>query len=167
MRGATSPKGEREGSTAKVSVGVFAEDLAVGTVLQLGTHPITQDEIVEFAEQWDPQFFHTDPERAADEGPLGGLVASGLHTVSVYQRLTVLARTEPWHVIGGTGIDDLRLRRPVRPGDVLQGTATVSDQRLEPERRRGLITCAGRLTNQTGREVLSLTMAAYLIMRPM
>lgn len=166
MRSAISSVSGNESSPPETSVGVYAEDLVVGTILRLGAHPMTQDAIIEFAAQWDPQFFHTDPERAAAEGPLGGLLASGLHTLSVYQRLTVLARTEPWHLIGGTGINDLRLRRPVRPGDVLEGTTTVSDQRLEPERRRGQITFAGRLTNQTGQEVLSLSMAAYLIMRP-
>ncbi|WP_433955113.1 MaoC/PaaZ C-terminal domain-containing protein [Janibacter indicus] len=165
MRGATTPKGEREGSTAEVSAGVFAEDLAVGTVLQLGTYPMTQDAIVEFAEQWDPQFFHADPERAAAEGALGGLLASGLHTIAIYHRLTILARTEPWHVIAGTGLDDVRLPAPVRPGDVLTGTTTVTRQELDPQRGRGLITFAGCLVNQADRTVLTLVMSAFLTMR--
>ncbi|KRF19426.1 hypothetical protein ASG90_20650 [Nocardioides sp. Soil797] len=145
---------------------VYAEDLTPGLVLELGSHTMTEAEIVDFASQWDPQFFHTDPERAACEGQLGGLIASGLHTLSVYQRLSILARTEFWHVIGGAGLRDVRFRRAVRPGDVLTGRSVVEELTLEPERQRGLAAFAGELTNQHGKPVLQLVMSAYLVSRP-
>ena len=148
------------------AVGLYAEDARVGVPRDLGSYTVTEAEIIEFASRWDPQFFHTDTERAAAEGALGGLIASGIHTMAIYQRLEITSRTEHWHVIGGTGIDNLRLRRPVRPGDVLTGTTTVTDRLLEPERGRGLLTFAGELTNPTGENVLSLSMTAYLHTRP-
>jgi acyl dehydratase len=145
---------------------VYAEDLTPGRVLELGSYTMTESEIVDFASHWDPQFFHTDPERARREGRLGGLIASGLHTLAVFQRLSILARTECWHVIGGAGLDDVAFLSPVRPGDVLSGRSVVADLVLQPERQRGLVTLAGGLTNQDGTSVLRLTMSAYLAARP-
>lgn len=146
--------------------GFFAEDAEPGRVRQLGTHELTDEEIVDFATRWDPQFFHVDAERSVSEGMFGGLIASGIHTVGIYQRLEVTSRTEPWHVIAGKGIEQLQFRRPVRPGDVLSGTTTITDRHLDTDRRRGLVTLAGELTNQAGEVVLSLTMEIFLRMRP-
>ncbi len=61
----------------------YGEDLAVGTVYQLGTHTVSEAEQLDFAAQWDPQDFHTDADAAA-AGPFGGLIASGIHTLSIY-----------------------------------------------------------------------------------
>lgn len=149
------------------ATGRFAEDAPVGEVRDLGSYEVTEREIVDFASRWDPQFFHTDPDRATSEGAFGGLIASGIHTVAIYQRLEITSRTDQWHVIGGTGIKDLVLRRPVRPGDLLTGRSEIVDRRLEPERRRGLLTFAGQLVNQSGDLVLSLRISAYLHMRPL
>lgn len=145
--------------------GVYAEDLQVGTTWQLGEHEVTTGAIIDFASQWDPQFFHTDPERAERDGALGGLIASGIHTIAIYQRLEIACRAQHWHVIGGTGMENLRLRRPVRPGDTLSGHTTVHDSRLEPERGRGLVTFAGELRNQRAEVVMTLCLSAYLLMR--
>lgn len=148
-----------------VTAGQFAEDALIGVVRPLGSYEVTEQEIIDFASRWDPQFFHTDPERAAAEGAFGGLIASGIHTVAIYQRLEITSRTDLWQVIAGTGINDLVLRRPVRPGDVLTGTSKLVDRRLEPDRRRGLLTFHGQLTNQHDALVLSLQLSAYVHMR--
>ena len=54
----------------------FFEDYEEGQVLQLGPIKVEQEEVIEFARRYDPQFFHTDPERA-QESIYGGLIASG------------------------------------------------------------------------------------------
>ena len=146
---------------------IHAEDLAEGQVLELGTHAFTEDEIITFASQWDPQYFHVDPVRAEAESRFGGLIASGLHTLSVYQRLSVLARRIPWNVIAGAGMEDVALLRPVRPGNVLRGRTVVEGIQLQPDRQRGLVTFVGELTNQDDKPVLRLTMTAFLAMRPL
>lgn len=145
---------------------VHAEDLEPGLVLQLGSHTVTEPEIIEFASQWDPHYFHVDPERAATESRYGGLIASGLHTLSIYQRLWVLGRRDEWNVIAGSGIDGVRLLRPVRPGDVLTARSEVRAVRLEPERQRGHVTFGGRVVNQHDKAVLELELDAYVAMRP-
>ncbi|HWJ67858.1 MAG TPA: MaoC/PaaZ C-terminal domain-containing protein [Nocardioides sp.] len=141
---------------------VHAEDLTPGQVMQLGSHTVSESEIIDFATQWDPQFFHVDPARAAAESQFGGLIASGLHTLSVYQRLWVASRTQPWRVIAGATMSDVGFLRPVRPGDVLSGRTVIDDVRLEPDKQRGLVTFAGALTNQDDKPVLRVTVSAYL-----
>ncbi|NLE82208.1 MAG: dehydratase [Rhodococcus sp.] len=144
--------------------GFFADDAVVGTVRTLGTHTVTEQEIVDFAGAWDPQFFHTDA-AAAQGSVFGGLIASGIHTLAVYQRLEVQSRNMHWHVIAGAGVEGLRFLRPVRPGDALTGASTLTACQLEPDRRRGLLTFDGQLVNQDGKVVMDMTMAAYLHMR--
>src|ERR1700709_1795682 len=64
------------------------EELVIDEVFPLGSHLFSEAEIIRFAQLYDPQYFHTDPE-AAKLGPFGGLVASGWHTVSVGHRKMV------------------------------------------------------------------------------
>ena len=141
---------------------VHAEDLTPGQVIQLGSHTVCESEIIAFATQWDPQFFHLDPVRAAAESQFGGLIASGLHTLSIYQRLWVDSRTQPWRVIAGATMSDVAFLRPVRPGDVLTGHTVIDDVRFEPDKHRGRVTFAGALSNQDDKLVLRVTTAVYL-----
>ena len=58
----------------------YFEDFEVGVWQENGTYEVTEAEIIEVAERWDPQPFHVDPVAAA-ESPFGGLVAcSGVIT---------------------------------------------------------------------------------------
>lgn len=145
---------------------IHAEDLEVGLVLELGNHKVTESEIVQFAQQWDPHYFHVDPERAASESRYGGLIASGLHTLSIYQRLWVLGRNEEWNVIAGSRIEDVTFLRPVRPGDVLTARSEVREVRLEPEKQRGHVRFGGRVVNQHQKSVMELELGALVAMRP-
>ncbi|MGH9036826.1 MAG: MaoC/PaaZ C-terminal domain-containing protein, partial [Acidimicrobiia bacterium] len=59
------------------------EDFAPGEVIELGTFPpLSEDDIISFARQWDPQPFHVDPE-AARATMWGGIIASGWHTGAI------------------------------------------------------------------------------------
>lgn len=68
----------------------YYEDLPVGTVIDLGTshEPFTEEAIIAFARQYDPQPFHIDPEAARDS-IFKGLIASGWHTGSAMMRILV------------------------------------------------------------------------------
>lgn len=57
--------------------GVWDGELEVGSTHHLSECTVGEDEIIRFAAQWDPHWFHTDPE-AAEEGSYGGLTASGV-----------------------------------------------------------------------------------------
>lgn len=69
-------------------MGISYEDLEVGSRTEVGTHVFTVEEIVEFAERFDPQPFHVD-DAAAQASPFGGLIASGWHTCSVMMGMLV------------------------------------------------------------------------------
>ena len=56
-----------------------------GHRVNIGTHVFTPEEIIDFARKYDPQPFHLDPELARNS-LLGGLCASGWHTVAVWMR---------------------------------------------------------------------------------
>ena len=105
----------------------YFEDLTVGETAEFGTYEVTADEMTSFAEQYDPQPFHTDPEAAA-ETPFGGLVASGWHTASMTMRLLVDDHLSEGAVRGALGVDDLRWRQPVRPGDELTVRTEIVDK---------------------------------------
>lgn len=138
---------------------VTADDLATGDRIELGRRTLTEAEIVEFARDWDPQWFHTDPEAAA-AGHHGGVIASGIHTLAVLQRLCVDALYDRWAVIAGRGFDHLRFTEPVRPGDTLTGTVTLRDVSLDDA--RGRVSMELELRNQHDATVLTALMAVYV-----
>jgi acyl dehydratase len=103
---------------------LYAEDLVPGTTIELGTHRVTREEIVDFATQWDPQGFHVDDE-IAEAGPFGGLIASGLHSMAIFQRLAVDGAFSHWAMIAGRSIADVQMTAPVRPDMELTGRITI------------------------------------------
>ncbi|QTS02126.1 MaoC family dehydratase N-terminal domain-containing protein [Rhodococcus qingshengii] len=139
---------------------VFAEDLEIGQVIPLGSYSVTEEEIVEFATQWDPQWFHVDKE-AAESGVFGGLIASGLHTLSICQKLVVASLYDQWNVIAGKAMRDVSFLRPLRPGDTLSGKVTV-DNVVFDNRARGLVTITAKLVDAHGNRVLDVVTDAYL-----
>jgi len=114
---------------------LYYEDLAVGETYEVGPYTVSEDEIVEFARQFDPQPFHVDAE-AAKDSMFGELVASGLHTLCLSVRLFVTEFIQANDVanIGGLGMDDLRWHEPLRPGDELRTRVDVESKRLSESR---------------------------------
>jgi len=132
------------------------EDFEPGRVFELGTREVTEEEIVAFARQWDPQPFHVDPV-AAQESIFGGLIASGWHTGAMWMRLYVDSLLVGAASMGSPGIEELRWLAPVRPGDTLEGRLTVLEA-TPSERRsdRGTIRIRGEMVNQDGVIVMSM-----------
>ena len=64
------------------------EDYTVGATYDCGSTTVTEDDIIAFARQYDPQSMHVDKALAA-VGPFGGVIASGWHTVALTMRLVV------------------------------------------------------------------------------
>lgn len=115
------------------------EDVSLDTAYDLGSHTFTQAEIIRFGKLYDPQYFHVDPE-AAHHSHFGGLVASGWHTVSVGHRLMVdrleaeedIVRAEggePGVSGPSPGVNRMDFKAPVRPGDTVRYTLTVTGKR--------------------------------------
>ena len=117
----------------------FYEDLTVGETETFGAYDVTKDEIVEFAEKYDPQPFHLD-EAAAEESVFGELVASGWQTAAITMRLMVDERDDV-ATLAGVGVDDLRWHAPLKPGDTVRLRTEVLDKRSSGSRDdRGYVT---------------------------
>ena len=133
----------------------FAE-FVPGRVLEAG--PITVDEasIVAFARQYDPQWFHADPD-AAKHSRFGGLIASGWQTCGIAMRLVVdnfLAGSESF---ASPGLAYVRWPNPVRSGDALSVRADVLEARTSRSNAAlGILRWRWRLFNQRGEEVLDV-----------
>lgn len=141
---------------------LFADDLRAGDVFELGSHRVGEDELVRFADDWDPQFFHVDA-AAAGRGIFGGLIASGIHTMAVLQRLSVDAFWGRAATVAARGIRDVRFVRPLRPGAELTGRLTVDAVRHRDE-TRSLVSVSGVLEEGPD-PVLTLVLDAYLARR--
>ena len=130
---------------------LYFEDFTEGQVLELGDiAPLTDEEIIAFARQWDPQPFHIDPV-AAKESMYGGLIASGWQTALLTMRLLVGSVLRHTDAHGSPGVESIRFRKPVRPGERLTGRYTVLV--AEPSAKRptlGKILGRAELVDQAG-----------------
>jgi acyl dehydratase len=133
----------------------YYEDIAVGDTEEFGEYHVTKEEIIEFASQYDPQPFHTD-EEAAKESAFGELVASGWHTAAICMRLLVDNMMDKRASMGARGVDELRWKQPVRPGDTLHlRTEVVDKRRSESDPGRGYVDNKMEGLNQDGEVVIS------------
>lgn len=127
-----------------------------GMVVKGGPVTITEAEILAFAQQFDPQWFHTDPERAA-AGRWGGLIASGWHTCAVAMKMAVAAIFHDSESFGSPGLGEVRWRVPVRPGDTLRLEAKVMGVRESSQREDlGIVTWVWAIFNQHNEIVLEI-----------
>lgn len=133
----------------------FYEDVEVGDTAEFGEYHVTEEEIVEFAERYDPRPFHVD-EAAAAESVFGGLVGSGWHTAAVCNRMRVDAEGEEVPQIGSRGVDELRWSHPVRAGDTLHvRTEVVGKRPSESHADRGYVDTRVEGVNGDGEVVIS------------
>ncbi|HEX6690698.1 MAG TPA: MaoC family dehydratase [Burkholderiales bacterium] len=135
---------------------IWWEDFKIGERAEMGSHTFSEEEIVAFAKQFDPQPFHTDPQ-AARATPFGGLIASGWHTCAVGMRLMVEQYIGRTASLGSPGIEDIRWLKPVRPGDTLTYSRTVTESRASTSRAGvGLVKHRWEAVNQAGETVLTM-----------
>ena len=130
------------------------EDFPVGSTWPLGPYPVTRDQVIAFAEEFDPQPFHLD-DAAAEASILGGLSASGWHSCAMMMRMMVDGFLAGSTAQGSPGVDYVKWLKPVRPGDVLSGTMTVLEARVSAKRPTlGVAKFHNAVVNQNGEKVL-------------
>jgi len=131
-------------------------DFQVGQVIEAGPYELTEDELLAFARQWDPQWFHIDPQAAAN-GPHGGLIASGWQTCGIAMRLAVPAALEGSESFASPGLAYVKWTHPVRAGDTLRLRATVLETRRSASQPTlGILRWRWQLYNQADTQVLDL-----------
>src|SRR5512143_2535352 len=110
-----------------MAIKYYWEDFTPGRVFETPTRTLSEEDILRFAREYDPQSFHTDPQ-AARATPFGGLIASGWQTASATMRLMCDGYLLETSCVGSPGLEELRWLKPVRPGDTLRLRATVLEQ---------------------------------------
>jgi acyl dehydratase len=144
----------------------YLEDYTAGAVYEYGYRMVTEDEILSFAANFDPQPIHLDPDLAAS-GPFSGLIASGWHTAALFTRLYVDHYVSRIASLASPGVDELRWPAPLRPGDRVHIRCTILESqvsRTKPD--RGLVRTRGQLINAAGRDVLRLDLMNLFARRP-
>lgn len=140
---------------------MYFEDLAVGQTYFSSRHVVTEEEIIGFARQFDPQPFHTNP-AAATTSFFGRLCASGWHTAAVTMRLFV---TSDFDLHGGKiggGVESLRWPVPTHPGDELRVEAEIVETRLSRSKPdRGWIRV--QVTTRNQRDEIAQQMIASMV----
>lgn len=96
----------------------YFEDICIGEVMELGVINVPAVEIKDFARKFDRLPFHLS-EEAAKDTIFKGLIASGLHTLSLAASIIVDEFLRETSMTGASGMTDVRWMRPVRPGDDL------------------------------------------------
>ncbi|WP_042884681.1 MaoC family dehydratase [Cupriavidus necator] len=135
---------------------LYFEDFEVGSRRELGSYLVTEEEILTFARQYDPQPFHIDKEAAA-KSIYGGLISSGWMTCSIMMRLLVLSSTGKSASMGSPGVDEIRWLKPVCAGDTLTVVLNVLDTRPSQSKPdRGVVHTQWEATNQRGELVCTV-----------
>ena len=136
---------------------LYFEDFTEGQIIELGAIPtLSEEEIIAFARQWDPQPFHTDPV-AAKVSIYGGLIASGWHTALLTMRVMVDKLLSGTAAQGSPGVENIRFLKPVRAGDRLTARYTVLVAEPSAKRpTRGKILGRSELLDEGGDVVYSM-----------
>ena len=136
--------------------GWYYEDFFAGQELALGSHTVTEQEIVAFATQFDPQPFHVDRDAAA-ASIFGGVIASGWHTCSMMMRLVVDGLMASAASMGSPGLEKVRWIVPVRAGDTLSVTyLTTALKASSSKPDRGVVYSTWKALNQHGELVCTI-----------
>jgi len=113
----------------------YLDDFEVGQVYEFRTKPLSKQQIMEFAQEWDPQPLHLD--EAHSTKIHGSLIASGLQTILVVFQPIMSEMLVDVANIGGIGLDTLRWVRPMRPDEVLDVRIEIigiTHSRSKPDR---------------------------------
>ena len=135
---------------------LYWEDLRDDGTVEMGTHTFTEEEIIAFARQFDPQPFHTDP-LAAKQSFFKGLIASGWHTCCIAMRLMVDKYVARSASLGSPGLDNIRWLAPVRAGDTITYRRLTTSARVsESKPDVGLLQSRWEAVNQRGEMVMTM-----------
>jgi acyl dehydratase len=143
---------------------LYLEDLHVGDRFGSDSLQVTEEEIITFARDFDPQAFHLDA-KAAEQSIFKELVASGWHTAAMSMKLFVTGGLQLAGGSVGLGVDELRWPRPVKPGDMLRlQTEILEVRRSQSKPDRGIIRIRNVTTNQND-EVVQTFLAFVMVRR--
>lgn len=148
---------------------LYFEDVTLGEeIIFDAVYHVTEEEIIEVGNRWDPQPFHIDPE-AAKDSIFGGLVASSAHIFAIWVSMgnDDIDKDKAIASVSALGFNDLQWHAPVRPGDDIRSGFTIVEARESKSRPElGIVTSANRVFNQNDETVFTLECAFLVPKRP-
>ncbi len=142
----------------------YFDDLTQGDRFKSATYEVTEEQIISFAREFDPQPFHLDSV-VARQTMFKGLIASGWHTAAITMRLFVQRLNFAEGAIG-LGVDELRWPNAVRPGDALQVETEIVDLRVSRSKpSHGIVRLRNVTVNQRGEIVQTMSASALVLRR--
>ena len=130
------------------------EDLSIGDNAVSAPMTVDREDMLSFAANYDPQWFHTDPE-AAQSSIFGEVIASGVYTTALWRKLDHTINGDV-DFICGVAWEDVRWPKAVRAGDALRATSEVLEKRASTsDPSRGIVTFQYGLLNQHDERVFS------------
>jgi len=145
----------------------YFEDIAVGHKASFGHYEVTREEVLAFAEKYDPQPFHLS-DAAAAATHFGRLSASGWHTCAMTMTMLVEnLKANKQAGLGSPGVDELRWLKPVFPGDTLRCETEVLDKRVSASRpEMGIFHTRMTVLNQHDQRVMTFISTGLVATRP-
>ncbi|QQK79097.1 hypothetical protein HUG20_03720 [Salicibibacter cibi] len=132
------------------------EQMLINKVYKTSTYTVTKDEIYNFALKFDPQYMHIDDEKAS-KSIFGGIIASGLHTLSISWKLWVDMNLIGEDIIGGVRMEHVEFLKPVYPEDILTVKARIIDKQEHSDQKdRGYISILLNTYNQDEKMVMNV-----------
>ncbi len=142
----------------------YFDDLTQGDRFKSATYEVTEEQIISFAREFDPQPFHLDS-AVARQTMFKGLIASGWHTAAITMHLFVQTLNFAEGAIG-LGVDELRWPNAVRPGDALQVETEIVDLRVSRSKpSHGIVRLRNVTVNQRGEIVQTMSASALVLRR--
>lgn len=120
--------------------GLFFDDITVGQIFDAGPHTVSREEILDFAQRFDPNPFHLEDAAALSVG-LPSVIASGFHTLSLSFKIFFDLHLWDDAVMPSPGLDKIRWHKPLLSGNTMRIRATVIDKTLSRSKPdRGIVT---------------------------
>lgn len=143
----------------------YYEDIPEGWEAWSAPHTVTGADMLNFARQYDPQYFHADRD-LAKESIFGEVIASGIYTMAIWRRLDhEIAHDIAW--ICGIAWDDVRFPLALRGGDTVRARAVCLSKRISEKRpERGVVTFLYELYNQRDQLVFTCRSTNLIERRP-
>lgn len=151
----------------------YYEDVEIGSTAALGSYTFTREEIIAFAQKFDPQPFHVDDE-AAKRSHFGALCASGWHTAATWMKCLMAyqnrssATEKPIRAAGASpGFRNMRWLKPVYAGDTITYVTEVTEKSVSRNKPEwGIVRSHNTGTNQHGELVFDFEGAVMMRRRP-
>lgn len=144
---------------------MYLEDYYVNQSFNINPIKFTKEDIIKFAEKYDPRPFHLSDE-GASKTRFKKLFASGFMTLTVCWSEWVKTEIDAAGVIAGMGLDEVKWLKPVFADDVLTSVITIGEVIVHEDKPTGVVRWDMQTKNQNDEVVLTLKARGLISKKP-